>query len=143
MDTKLIFNFTFKPVKTPRKKVSTGIKRISKMTTGLVIIEHGDYKVRIFSNDYSTSSGDLVLEFTPDSYELKGRETIFTKVISEEIKVTRIIRTQLHSLSFPGSNEKYVPFAPNWIVKGHIVEKDNKKYFEFSDIVTINGYDMK
>lgn len=135
----IITSFKFKPIKTA-KKVSIGIKRISQITQGLVTVKNGEYKCHVFADDNSTSSGDIILPFTERSFNLKGRETIFTRVYNDEDKKTRYIRTCLHSLTFPGDSKTFVPFGPNWIVKGYIVEQDEKKYFDFEDLITINGY---
>lgn len=135
----IITTFKFKPIKTA-KKVSTGIKRISAITQGLVTVEDGEYKCHIFADDNSTSSGDIILPFTDKSYNLRGRETIFDRVRNDEEKKIRYVRTHVQALSFPGDPDKFVPFGPNWIVKGYIVEKEDKKYFDFVDLLTINGY---
>ena len=134
----VITNFKFKPIKA--KRMSTGIKRISQITTGLVSVENGVYTCHVFNDNQDSSSGDLKLRFTDKSYELKGRETIFDRVRYETDKKKRYIRTKIHAMSFPGSSDLYVPFAPNWIVKGYIVEIAGEKYFDFVDLVTLNGY---
>lgn len=134
----IITSFKFKPIKA--KKVSIGIKRISAITQGLVTVENGEYKCHIFADDNTTSSGDIILPFTERSYDLKGRETIFDKVRNDDEKKIRYIRTHVQALTFPGDPNKFVPFGPNWIIKGYIVEKENKKYFDFVDLLTINGY---
>lgn len=134
----IITSFKFKPIKA--KKVSICIKRISAITQGLVTVENGEYKCHIFADDNTTSSGDIILPFTERSYYLKGRETIFDRVRNDEDKKIRYVRTHIQALTFPGDSNKFVPFGPNWIVKGYIVEIESKKYFDFSDLLTLNGY---
>ena len=134
----LISSFKFKPIKT--KKVVNSVKRISSITQGLVIVDKGVYYCNIFNDDNSSSSGDISLPFTDKSFELKNRETIFTKVYNNEDKKTRIIRTKVHSRTFPGDKNLYIPFAPNWIIKGYIVEISGKRFFDFEDLITVNGF---
>ena len=134
----IITSFKFKPIKA--KKISVGIKRISAITQGLVTVENGEYKCRIFADNNTTSSGDIILPFTERSYNLKGKETIFDRVYNDEDKKIRYVRTHVQSITFPGDPNKFVPFGPNWIVKGYIVETGGKKYFDFVDLLTINGY---
>lgn len=134
----VITSFKFKPLKT--KRISTGMKRISQITQGLVTVDKGVYYCRVFADDNSTSSGDITLKFTDRSFKLYNRETIFDRVFSDNEKKTRYIRTHLQAITFPGDSYKFVPFGPNWIVKGYIVEIEGEKYFDFIDLLTINGY---
>ena len=39
----------------------------------------------------------------------------------------------------PGLPEQYIPFAPNWLVKGYIVTDNGIKRFDFKGLVGING----
>ena len=86
-----------------------------------------------------------------DSYESKefiksqiigwcDSSKVFARVRNDDERKVRYIRTRVQSLTFPCDPNKFVPFGPNWIVKGYIVEKENKKYFDFVDLLTINGY---
>ena len=134
----VITSFKFKPLKT--KKMSTGMKRISQITQGLVTVDKGVYYCHVFADDNSTSSGDITLKFTDRSFKLYDRETIFDRVFSDNEKKTRYVRTHLQAITFPGDPDKFVPFGPNWIVKGYIVEIEGEKYFDFVDLLTINGY---
>ena len=137
----LIFNFKIKPLTTKRKHSSDGVKRVSGICTGLVSVESGKYTVLIFNDDVNSSSGDVKIEFTEKSYNLKERQTIFSRVFNDGDKVTRFVRTKLHARNFPGDPTLYVPFAPNWNVRGYIVEDKGVKKFDFTTLVGVNGYD--
>jgi hypothetical protein len=42
----------------------------------------------------------------------------------------------------PGLPEQYVPFAPNWIVRGYIVKESGLTKFDFVGLVGVDGYEM-
>ena len=138
---KYYYDFKIKvSAKSPKKRIDSTYKKQSKLVTAIVFIDgDGKYKVR----NIEGQSKDLILEFTPESYNLKGRESIFTKCKKNFERRTRIIRTKDHAIAYPGSSEIYVPFAPNWEVNGYIVKCGiNNFLFEFNDIITIHGYRM-
>ena len=84
----------------------------------------------------------LVIPFTERSYDIVGRTTVFTREVDERGKRTRYIRSELKAKFMPGDPKRYIPFAPNWIVKGHIVRENGTLKFDFDDIITIKGYDV-
>jgi hypothetical protein len=43
----------------------------------------------------------------------------------------------------PGLPEQYIPFAPNWIVKGYIVKDNGIQKFDFKSLVGVDGYTME
>ena len=42
----------------------------------------------------------------------------------------------------PGLPKQYIPFAPNWIVRGYIVKDNGTMKFDFKSLVGIDGYTM-
>lgn len=125
--------------KPKHKKHNDGITRTSnKIITGKVFIENGIYKIAIDMKNDDTYPDLLVLEFTEKSYELKGRVTVFNR---DKVNPVRFIRDVYKCKFFPGLPEQYVPFAPNWIVKGYIVKDNGFTKFDFKDLVGIDGYD--
>lgn len=122
------------------KRTSSSFVKQSKICYGTVIEVDGIYKVSIDSDKNGTE--EIILDFTPESFELKGRKEVFTIVKDKFGKLTRIIRDDSHAKFFPGLPEQYTPFAPNWIVKGYIVRKGIQKFFEFKQLIGLDGYDI-
>lgn len=116
--------------------------KIGKLVRGKVFIDSdGVYKVQIKLNtEEEINNPLLVLEFTEDSFNLVGRKSIFSREKDEHNNYVRIVRQEHESKWFPGNNERFVPFAPNWIVSGHIVQRDKSKLFKFNDIIAPDGY---
>lgn len=138
-----VLSFKIKPIKSiKKKKESNALTKLSKLVKGVCRLdEDGNYKVQIKYNE-SENPDWLYLDFTENSYNLKGRTSIFTKTKDKKGKYTRIIRDKLTAIAFPGDSEKYIPFSPNWIIEGYICRIDGKLVFDFHNIVTIEGYSV-
>lgn len=123
------------------RKKKPKITKLTKVLRGTVIIDKdGTYKCSV---DYD-GNGEIteILPFTKSSFELYGRQTVFIKEKDEYGRIVRVIRDELKSKVFPGSKDKYIPFAPNWIVKGYIIKDGLTKYFDFKELVGIDGYNI-
>ena len=85
--------------------------------------------------------GRVILPFTKNSYDLKGRKNVFTRIKDEFGRRTRYIRSEEKAKFHYGDSDRYIPFAPNWIVKGNIIKDNDVLKFDFIDLITIDGYD--
>lgn len=127
--------------KPKRNKTSDGIKRTTnKIIRGKVFQEDGIYKVAIDMKNDQNYPDLLILEFTERSYDLVGRINVFSRTVDNKGRRTRFIRNPMNAKFMPGSPEQYIPFAPNWIVKGYIVRENNIFKFDFKGLVNIDGY---
>lgn len=99
---------------------------------GVELNSHGDFVcvVRV--------DGELKqLEFTPKSYELKDRQRVFVR---DNLRLS-YIRTPESCHISPGNQDKLIPFAPKWIVKGRIMlDRDDNMWFDFDSLITIKGF---
>ena len=105
---------------------------------GYVILEDKEYKVSLI-NESDGIHNSTILPFTKRSYDLKGKTSIFSKT-KGKYGYTRHIRTEDKAKVFPGDSDIYVPFAPNWIVKGDIINDKGILKFDFVELLTIKGY---
>ena len=121
-----------KPIPKPSIKIEAKNKR------GYVILEGEEYKVLLANESYDIHNRKI-LPFTKRSYDLKGKTSIFSKTKSK-YGYTRHVRTEDKAKVFPGDSDKYVPFAPNWIVKGDIINDKGILKFDFVELLTIKGY---
>ena len=139
----LDLKITVSPPKKHKTRSNSGIKLIGKSKRGVVFQdEDGTYKVYISMENDPNYPDLLVIPFTERSYDIVGRTTVFTREVDEHGKRTRYIRSELKAKFMPGDPKRYIPFAPNWIVKGHIVRENGTLKFDFDDIITIKGYDV-
>ena len=128
--------------KPKRNKTSDGIKRTTnKIVKGKVFQdEDGTYKVSISMDNDPVHPDLLILDFTERSYDLTGKTNVFSRTVDDKGRRTRYIRNETHAKFMPGLPEQYIPFAPNWIVKGHIVKDNGIKKFDFESLVGVDGY---
>ena len=121
-----------KPIPKPSVKIEAKNKR------GYVILEDKEYKVSLI-NESDGIYNRKILPFTKRSYDLKGKTSIFSKT-KGKYGYIRHIRTEDKAKIFPGDSDKYVPFAPNWMVKGNIINDKGILKFDFVELLTIKGY---
>ena len=127
-------------INVPKSKTipKPSVKIEAKNKKGYVILEDKEYKVSII-NESDGIHNRTILPFTKKSYDLKGKTSIFTKT-KGKYGYTRYVRTEDKAKVFPGDSDKYVPFAPNWIVKGDIINDKGILKFDFVELLTIKGY---
>ena len=121
-----------KPIPKPSIKIEAKDKR------GDVILEGEEYKVLLANESYDIHNRKI-LPFTKRSYDLKGKTSIFSKT-KGKYGYTRYVRTEDKAKVFPGDSDIYVPFAPNWMVKGNIINDKGILKFDFVELLTIKGY---
>ena len=131
--------------KTKRNKTSDGIKRVTnKIVKGKVFQdENGVYKVAIKMQENTANPDLLILEFTEKSYDLTGKTNVFSRTVDKKGRRTRYIRNEFDARFMPGLPERYIPFAPNWIVRGYIVKDNGVTKFDFKSLIGIDGYEMQ
>ena len=127
-------------ISVPKSKTipKPSVKIEAKNKRGYVILEGEEYKVLLANESYDIHNRKI-LPFTKRSYDLKGKTSIFSKT-KGKYGYTRHVRTEDKAKVFPGDSDKYVPFAPNWIVKGDIINDKGILKFDFVELLTIKGY---
>ena len=130
--------------KPKRNKTSDGIKRTTnKIVKGKVFQdEDGTYKVSISMENDPVHPDLLILDFTERSYDLTGKINVFSRTVDDKGRRTRFIRNPINAKFMPGLPEQYIPFAPNWIVRGYIVKDNGIMKFDFKSLVGVDGYTM-
>ena len=131
----------------PKKRKTNADKILTtKLVRGICFKEGDNYKIRIDTKVLNPDIVDkgnpdfLVLDFTEESYNIKGVISVFDKIPNKFGKYVRYIRNELKAKFFPGSQEKYVPFCPNWICNGHIIKRDGVMLFNFNECILPEGY---
>ena len=127
-------------ISVPKSKTipKPSVKIEAKDKRGYVILEGEEYKVLLANESYDIHNRKI-LPFTKRSYDLKGKTSIFSKT-KGKYGYTRHVRTEDKAKVFPGDSDKYIPFAPNWIVKGDIINDKGILKFDFIELLTIKGY---
>lgn len=141
------FTFKFKPVnKSYNRKKEVIERKIGGKVQGYIFLENGEYKVHVDvpkdTDEYEELKPQLVLNFTPESYDLKGHMKVFTKCKLPSDKWICYCRTKEHATIFTGDINTLVPFCHNWICTGWIVKYKSQLMFKFKHIISIRGYNM-
>ena len=142
-----ILNFTKFRVAVPKPKHrrnTDGVSRTSnKIIRGKIFQdENGTFKISIDMKNDPNYPDLLVLDFTERSYDLTGKTNVFSRTLDEKGRRTRFIRNKSHAKFMPGLPEQYIPFAPNWIVRGYIVKDNGIMKFDFKSLIGIGDYEM-
>ena len=127
-------------ISVPKSKTipKPSIKIEAKDKRAYVILEDKEYKV-LLANESNSIYNHKILPFTKKSYDLKGKTSIFSKT-KGKYGYTRHVRTEDKAKVFPGDSDKYVPFAPNWMVKDNIINDKGILKFDFVELLTVKGY---
>lgn len=139
-------SFKLIPKKRSIKNDCNKKKLTSKLVRGVCFKEGDDFKIQIDAKVLKPDIIDkgqpdiLVLDFTEESYELKGVTSVFDRNPDKHGKYIRYIRNEVHAKNFPGSPERYVPFCKNWICSGYIVRCNGKMMFDFNECIAPKGY---
>lgn len=137
---------SFKLVEKKRKPRTEANKVLTKLVRGTCIKEGNDYKISVDVRALKPNIIDkgqpdlLILDFTEESYEIKGVTSVFSREPDKHGKYTRYIRNEVHAKFHPGSPERYTPFCRNWVCSGYIVRRDGKLMFEFHECIAPVGY---
>ena len=73
--------------------------------------------------------------FTPESYELKGRTNVFSKVPDESGKYINYMRDKQHAENFPGIDRVYTTLCHDQVFKGKVIERNKQLYFDMSEYI--------
>ena len=138
---------TFKIVPKKRAVRPDGNKKLTtKLVKGICLKIDGEYKIQLDvkllkPNIIDKGQPDiLILNFTEESYELKGITSVFSREPDKRGRYTRYIRSEVNAKFMPGSQERYVPFCHNWVCSGYIVRRNGKLMFEFNECIAPQGY---
>ena len=142
----IIPKFTIKPV-IVKHKTTKKFTKISRKCYAVVIKDKDDtFKARLTFSPVESDEGNipqeyLVLPFTPDSLKLKGKTHVFSKNKDKHGHHICFIRERMNAVINPGLDSQYNVLKEGILISGCIVEKDNKKYFNYEELIafTENG----
>jgi hypothetical protein len=153
--SKIVLNLKVAPkVRTTNKterKVNPP-KKLTKLVNGIVrlvngrytcFVDYNEFSERMFANvnvnEITTTTASIDIPFTIESYHIHDFKSIFTKT-KEKYGYVCLVRTESQVIfgNYPPS--KYLPFAPNWIVRGWIVKINDTIQFKLRNLVTVEGH---
>lgn len=134
--------FTIKPAITKVSRNKNFIK-VDKKCHAVVIKENDELKARITISPVEECEDFIpqeyiVLPFTPESLNLKGKKYVFGKEKDKYGHYICFIREHIDSVINPGLNTQYDVLKEHLLISGHIVKKDSKQYFNYEQLVAFS-----
>ena len=114
--------------------------RVSRLCIGMTIKEGDEYKIKISLRNDPEYPDFLVIPFTEESLELKGKTIVYSQ---EKDKYGRHIcyhRDPSICKLFPGLPTQYTVVIEKLICSGYVIRKDNKLMFDLKETHGIGNY---
>lgn len=134
----LKFVFKATSIKKERKATKTN-KKISRLCLGKVVKEQDTYKVEISTLNTNTNIEVLCVPLTEQSLSLKDKTHVFYHKKDEHDKHIIIIRDEINCHVNSGTEMQYNAVIDGCIIAGHIVNINNKFYFDYKQLVALNN----
>ena len=121
-----------------KHNVSTENNVISRVCRAIVIKDDEGFKAKIIVNN-EEDSDILLIPFTTESYNIKGKEIIFSKERIDDGRFRCVIRDKASAILY-NDVEHYIPFRENIVVTGNIVRINGKMYFRYKEFISLSLY---
>ena len=121
-----------------KRNVSTESNVISRVCRAVVIKDDEGFKAKIVV-DNEENSDILLIPFTTESYNIKGKEIIFSKERIDDGKFRCVIRDKASAILY-NDVEHYIPFRENIVVTGNIVRINGKMYFRYKEFISFSPF---
>ena len=121
-----------------KRNVSTESNVISRICRAIVIKDEEGFKAKIRVNN-EENADILLVPFTIESYDIKGKEIIFSKERIDEGRFRCIIRDKASAIIY-NDVEHYIPFRENIVITGNIVRIDGKMYFQYKEFISFSPF---
>ena len=107
--------------------------RVSRLCLGVCVKEDGMFKIHI-KTSREHNADILSIPFTEESFNLKGRTTVFSVKKDRRKRYIRYLRDKMRSIIFPGFPKQYCTVSEKEVCSGYIVRVKGKLYFELNDV---------
>lgn len=121
-----------------KRNVSTESNVISRVCRAVVIKDDEGFKAKIVV-DNEENSDILLIPFTTESYNIKGKEIIFSKERIDDGRFRCVIRDKASAILY-NDVEHYIPFRENIVVTGNIVRINGKMYFRYKEFISFSPF---
>ena len=121
-----------------KRVISKNFTVISRLCKAVVIKIDNSYKAKILISGDECEPEYIIIPFTEDSYNLKGKEIIFSKERTDKGYICNIRDIQT-SIIYPGDSTKFIPFRENIVIVGNIVKQLGKMYFNYKGFMGFNS----
>jgi len=136
--SKPIIGLSFKPVETKKKTRSTYTPhKLSKLIYAVCVKNKttGEFRANILvvDNPHRTI---LNVPFSLDSYDLKGKEKVFSiKPDKQTKKHICFIRTPREAILSGSKSRTVTPFCEDWVYSGYLVRIGKNNHFQIKEAI--------
>ena len=133
--------FTINLAKGFKKKPKTSKpNRISRLCIGTTIKEGDEYKIKISLRNDPEYPDFLVVPFTKESLELKGKVVVYSHEKDKYGHHIKYHRDPSMCKLFPGLPTQYTAVIERLVCSGYVIRKDNKLMFDLKETHGVGDY---
>ena len=133
--------FTINLAKGFKKKPKTSKpNRISRLCIGTTIKEGDEYKIKISLRNDPEYPDFLVVPFTKESLELKGKAIVYSREKDEYGHYIAYHRDSSMCKLFPELPTQYTTVIERLVCSGYVVRKDGKLMFDLKETHGVGDY---
>ena len=133
--------FTINIAKGFKKKPKVGkLNRVSRLCIGTTIKEGNEYKIRISLKNDPEYHDFLVIPFTKESLELKGKAIVYGHKKDKYGHNIEYHRDLFMCKFFPGLPFQYTAVIERLVCSGYVIRKEGKLMFDLRQTHGIGGY---
>ena len=122
-----------------KPKVSKS-NRVSRLCIGTTIKEGDEYKIRISLRNDPEYPDFLVIPFTKESLELKGKVVVYGHEKDKYGHHIKYHRDPSMCKLFPGLPTQYTAVIERLVCSGYVVRKDGKLMFDLKETHGVGNY---
>ena len=130
-------------VKVKRESVSSSTK-LGKLCLAVVFKDEDKLKARLVTSpveDNNWFTEFRVIDFTEESFNIRGKTHVFLKEKDKYGHRVCVIRRRYNEIYLsPGLDTQYDAILEGLLVKGHIIKKNGKHYFNYEQLVAYTEY---
>ena len=114
--------------------------RVSRLCIGTVIKEGDEYKIKISLRNDPDYPDFIIVPFTKESLELKGKVIVYDHKKDEYGHNIEYHRDPFMCKFFPGLPSQYTAVIERLVCSGYVIRKEGKLMFDLKQTHGIGGY---
>ena len=133
--------FTINIVKGLKKRpLADKPNKVSRLCIGTVIKEENEYKIKISLRNDPEYSDFIIVPFTEESLELKGKTIVYSHEKDKYGHNIAYHRDPSICTIFPGLPTQYTAVIERLVCSGYVVRKDGKLMFDLKETHGVGNY---
>lgn len=122
-----------------QSKVSK-LNKVSRLCIGTVIKEGDEYKIKISLRNDPEYSDFIIVPFTKESLELKGKTIVYSHEKDKYGHNIAYHRDPFICKIFPGLSTQYTAVVEKLVCSGYVIRKDGKLMFDLKETHGTSNY---